>query len=137
MSSLCKRLAMGAVKGLSALALGGAILWQVHNQCSFMKGVAYVHVTTPAVDVTVDDQTYRVETLWDSPIVCELPPGRHLLRMLRNECIIFEQEFTLSSGQEVVLTAWEGFKENAAEEPPPNVAFNPSLLRSRFDGKNR
>ena len=80
MSSLCKRLAMGAVKGLGGLALGGAILWQVHNQCCSMKAVAYVHVMTPAVDVTVDDQTYRVETLWDSPIVCELPPGRHLLR---------------------------------------------------------
>ena len=57
------------------LALGGAILWQVHDHCGSMKCVAYVHVATPGVDVTVDDQTYRVETLWESPIVCELLPA--------------------------------------------------------------
>jgi hypothetical protein len=63
MSSLCKRLAMGAVKGLSGLALGGVILWRIYNQCGSMNAVAYVHVTSTAVDVTVDDQRYRVETL--------------------------------------------------------------------------
>lgn len=136
MLSLCKNLAVGTIKGLSALALGGAILWQVHDHCGTMKAVAYVHVVIPAVDVTVDRQTYRVETLWDSPIVCELRPGRHLLRMLRSGRVLFEQEFTLDAGQEVVLTAWEGFKEKPAEDTLPIVLLNPSLSRSRLDGKN-
>jgi hypothetical protein len=105
MLSSCKSL----VKGLGALSLGGAVLWQVYSHCGSTKGVAYVHVTTPGVGVTVtvDDQTYRVETLWQTPIVCELSPGRHLLRMIRSGLVLFEQEFTLDPGQEVVLTAWE------------------------------
>jgi hypothetical protein len=123
------------IKGLSALALGGAILWQVHDRCGVVKGMAYVHVVTPGVDVTVDDQTYRVETLWESPIVCELRPGRHLLRMLRSGRVLFEQEFTLDPGQEVVLSACEELKEKPASEFPPKVSFNLSLSRSRLDGK--
>jgi hypothetical protein len=118
MLSSCKSLAIGTVKGLGALALGGSILWQVVNQCGSIKGVAYVHVATPEVDVTIDDQRYRVETSWESPIVCELRPGRHLLRMLRSGCVLFEQEFTLDRGQEVVLTAWEELKEKSTEEHP-------------------
>ncbi len=136
MLSLCKSLAVGTIKGLGALALGGAIIWQVHDHCGVVKCVAYVHVVPPAVDVTVDGQTYRVETLWDSPIVCELRPGRHLLRMLRSGRVLFEQEFTLDPGQEVVLTAWEEFKEKPAEDLPPKVSFNHSLSRSRVDGSS-
>jgi hypothetical protein len=136
MLSLCKSLVMGTIKGLSALALGGAILWQVHEHCGVVKCVAYVHVVPPEVDVTVDSQTYRVETLSDSPLVCELRPGRHLLRMLRNERVLFEQEFTLDPGEEVVLTAWEEFKEKPAEKLPPRVSYNPSLSRSRVDGSS-
>jgi hypothetical protein len=136
MLSSCKSLAVGTIKGLSALALGGAILWQVHEHCGLVKCVAYVHVVPPAVDVTIDGQTYWVETLWDSPIVCELRPGRHLLRMLRSERVLFEQEFTLDAGQEVVLTAWEELKEKAAEKLPPRVSYNPSLSRSRVDGSS-
>ena len=135
MLSLCKSLAVGTIKGLSALALGGAIIWQVHDHCGVVKCLAYIHVVPPAVDVTVDGQTYRVETLWDSPIVCELRPGRHLLRMLRSDRVLFEQEFTLDPGEEVVLTAWEEFKEKRASDFPPKVSFNPSMSRSRLDGK--
>jgi hypothetical protein len=136
MLSLCKSLAMGTVKGLTALALGGAILWQVHDYCGSMKCVAYVHVAAPEVDVTVDDQTYRVETRWERPIVCELRAGRHLLRMLRSERVLFEQEFTLDRGEEVVLVAWEEFKEKPVEHLPPRVSFDPSLSRSQLDGKS-
>jgi hypothetical protein len=135
MLSLCKSFAVGTIKGFSALALGGAILWQVHAHCGLVKCVAYVHVASPEVDVTVDDQTYWVETRRERPIVCELRPGRHLLRMLRSERVLFEQEFTLDPGQEVVLTAWEEFKEKRASDFPPEVSFNPSLSRSRLDGK--
>jgi hypothetical protein len=135
MLSLCKSLAVGTIKGLSALALGGAIIWQVHDHCGVVKCVAYVHVAAPEVDVTVDDQTYWVETSWECPIVCELRPGRHLLRMLRRERVLFEQEFTLDPGEEVVLTAWEELKEEPASDFAPKVSFNPSLSRSRLDGK--
>jgi hypothetical protein len=124
------------VKGIGVLALGGAILWQVHNHCGSMKGVAYVHVMTPEVDVTIDDQTYHAKTMAEGPIVSELRPGQHMLRMLRSGRALFEQKFTLDHSEEVVLTAWEGFKEKPTEELPPIVLFKPSLSRSRLDGKS-
>jgi hypothetical protein len=134
MLSLRKSLAMGTIKGLGAFALGGAILWQVTNNCGSTKGMAYVHVVTPGVDVTVDDQRYRVETLWESPIVCELGPGRHTLRMLRSGRVLFEQEFTLDPSQEVVLTAWEGFNDQdtavgSPKSPGPGPRISPGCDR--------
>ena len=42
-----------------------------------------VHVMEAGVDVWIDGMAYRVEDLRDSPIVCDLRPGRHTLRMSR------------------------------------------------------
>ena len=39
--------------------------------------------------------------------MCELGPGKHVLQMTRNGKTLYEEEFTLSTGDEVVLTAWE------------------------------
>ena len=66
-----------------AFLLVGIILWYVVEHCGSTNGQAIVHVSMPEVDVTVDDATYRVESLRESPIVCELRPGRHTVRMLR------------------------------------------------------
>jgi hypothetical protein len=95
------------VKTFAALVLGGVFLWQVGAHSGPPNGIAYVHVTTPEVDVMVDDETYHVKTLWDSPIVCELRPGKHVLRMTRNGQTLYEEEFTVKASNEVVLTAWE------------------------------
>ena len=35
--------------------------------------------------------------------------------MLQNGHVLFEQEFTLEPGEEVVLTAWEGYNEKRSE----------------------
>jgi hypothetical protein len=129
MLTLIRNLVSGIVKGIGALVLGGAILWQVVEHCGPTKGIAYVHVAKPQVNVTVDDETYWVETLWETPIVCELEPGSHTLRMLESGRVLFEQEFTLEPGQEVVLTAWEGFNQNRDDAGP---SFNPLLSRSQL-----
>jgi hypothetical protein len=129
MLALIRGIVFGMVKGVAALALGGAILWQVAEHSGALKGIAYVHVAKAQVDVTIDDRAYWVETLWETPIVCELRPGRHMLRMLQDGRTLFEQEFTLEPGQEVVLTAWEGFNQKRDDTTPP---LNPLLSRSRL-----
>jgi hypothetical protein len=95
------------VKTIALMVLGGAILWQVGAHSGPANGTAYVHVSTPRVDVTVDKKTYHVETLSDSPIVCELRPGKHVLRMTQNGQTLYQQRFTLRPEEELVLTAWE------------------------------
>ena len=72
--------------------------------------VAYVHLSTPNVDVLVDDVEYHVETLWETPIVCKRAPGTHMLRMRRSGRVLYEQEFTLGIGQEIVLVAWDSIR---------------------------
>ena len=94
------------VTTFAALVLGGVVLWQVSAHSGPPNGIAYVHVTTPEVDVMVDDETYHVKKLLDSPIVCELRPGKHMLRMTRNGQTLYEQEFTVKAANEVVLIAW-------------------------------
>jgi hypothetical protein len=96
-----------AVKAVGGLALGGAVLWQVAAHSGPPNGIAYVHVSTPQVDVMVDERTYHIQSLWDSPIVCELRPGKHSLQMSRYGQTLFAEEFTLKAAEEVVLTAWE------------------------------
>ena len=102
-------------KGIGAFSLGGVILWQVAVHIGPQNGVAYVHVSTPNVDVMIDDAAYHIETLWETPIVCELSPGPHMLRMSRSGRTIHEEKFSLGIGQEIVLTAWEP----PSEIPPP------------------
>jgi hypothetical protein len=102
------------IKGATWLGLGGAILWQVALHSGPLNGIAYIHIPKPNVEITVDDAKYRIETLWDSPLVCELRPGTHVLRMSRSGQVVFEQEFSLDRGKEIVLTAWE---EQPSETP--------------------
>jgi hypothetical protein len=121
-----RRLVVATAKRVGSLALGGAILWQVIQHSDPPLGIAYVHVSKMMVDVTIDDQAYWVETYEDSPIVCELSPGRHVLRMFQSGHVLYEEEFTLDLGQEVVLTAWDKASEQQDESRPSITPLSPS-----------
>ena len=111
-------------KGIVAFGLGGVILWQVAVHIGPQNGVAYVHVSTPNVDVMIDDVPYHIETLWVTRIVCELRPGPHKLRMCRGGRMLYEQEFTLGIGQEIVLMAWEPPGDIQAQAALPDPLLN-------------
>ena len=113
------------VKGIGALALGGAILWQVAKHCGPCKGIVYVHVAKPRVSVAVDAQTHWVETMWETPIVRELEPGSHTLRMFDDGRVVFEQEFTIDAGQELVLIACEGYNPGPSSPCSSRHAHRP------------
>jgi hypothetical protein len=113
-----EKLVIGSAKIIGSLVLSLGIFWQVITHSGIVNGTVYVHVSNPQVDVTIDDFSYRVETAWERPIVCELSPGFHTVRMLRNLQTLFEEDFTLAPGQEVVLTAWD----QANQERAPSAA---------------
>jgi hypothetical protein len=104
-------------KGIGALGLGGAILWQVVIHIGPQHGIAYVHVSTRNVDVMIDDEKYHIETLWESPITLEQSPGAHVLRMSRRGQLLYEENFSLGVGQDIVLIAWERASEAAEHNP--------------------
>jgi hypothetical protein len=87
------------------------ILWQVAEHCGPTNGQAIVHVAMAQVHVAIDDETYWVENLSEVPIVRELRPGRHRVCMLRDDRVIYQEEFTLAAGQERILTAWNGYTD--------------------------
>ena len=104
---LIRSFLLATTKAVVGLALGSAILWQVAMHSGPPNGTAYIHVASDQVDVKVDKTTFHVVSRWDVPIVCELRPGKHTLQMTRNGKMLYEEEFSLNAGGEVVLTAWE------------------------------
>src|SRR5262249_53511285 len=77
MGYLIRLLLFKALKGAAALVLGGTVLGLVVRLAGPRDSVAYIHVATPGVNLAVDEAEYRVEALWESPVVCTLSPGRH------------------------------------------------------------
>ena len=108
---------LALVRRVGATLLGGTILWQVAEHCCSTNGQVIVHVAMPPAHVAVDDTTYWIENLWGSPIVCELRPGRHQVRMLRNGRVLYQEEFTLASGEERIVTAWDGYTDGRSPKP--------------------
>ena len=108
MFTLIRTIVAVTFKGTCALALGGAILGMVVRNCDRRDGVAYVHVAATGVDVTVGGIAYHVAGLEDSPIVCALPAGPHVVRIYRAGTVVHEQAFVLEPGRELVLCAWDG-----------------------------
>jgi hypothetical protein len=107
LSTLIRSFLLATAKPLAGFALGSAILRQVAMHSGPQNYTTYVHMTTDRVDVKVDKTTFHVVSRWETPIVCELGPGKHTLQMTRNGKMLYEEEFSSNVGCEVVLTAGE------------------------------
>jgi hypothetical protein len=91
------------VKRLGAVCLAFVILWHVAQHAGPRRGKAIVHVTRPDVEVVVDHLEYRLESIAQSPLVCELDPGEHVARIRHGEHLLDEQTFTIEPGKEAVV----------------------------------
>jgi hypothetical protein len=98
-------------KPVRAVLLGGVILWQVAEHSGSSMGRAIVHVSTIPADLVVDRVVYRVEDLGRTPIVCEVRPGRHSARLIRDGRVLYQEEFLVRAGEEVILAAWDGYQD--------------------------
>ena len=104
------------VRAAGALLLAGIILWQVTLRSVPATGETVIHVTVVGVDVFLDDSHYRVDGQVDSPIVRELAPGWHTLRMMKDGEVLYDQPFEIVRGEDgPVLTAWNKLRP---EKPP-------------------
>src|SRR5262249_21487244 len=98
-------------KPVRAVLLGGVILWQVAEHSVSSKGWAIVHVSTIPADLVVDHVVYRVDDFGRTPIVCEVRPGRHSARLIRDGRVLYQEEFLVRAGEEVILAAWDGYQD--------------------------
>lgn len=69
-------------------------------------GGVIVHVMEPNVDLLIDGYAYRIEEQRFDPIVKELTAGKHKIEMIRENQVLFEEDFDLQGGEEKVLTAY-------------------------------
>ncbi|HEV3165090.1 MAG TPA: hypothetical protein VGZ22_13780 [Isosphaeraceae bacterium] len=100
---LLGKLARTSAAGL----LGAAVLGWVADHTQPDEGTAFVHVTEPDVQVSIGDRTYTVAGTQLAPIECGLPPGRHTLVMSRLGEVLYREDFEVSPGSQVILTAWQ------------------------------
>jgi hypothetical protein len=114
------------VVGILGLAALGWVLEMAGNEGKVAvhesePDVVVVHVTEPDVQVVVGCWTYRIEGWASEPIVCRLPDGHHDLIMTRDGELLYKEAFTVRTGENVVLTAWDPHRtrERAAREPRP------------------
>lgn len=117
--TILRRIMAAAAKLVLFLLFAAPILWQIAENSGSRRGIAYIHVPKPEVLVTVDAATYWVETLWETPVVCELQPGIHNLKMTKGGLVLYENEFRLAPGEEVVIVAEKDFdpaREDARSE---------------------
>ncbi len=102
---------MTAGKRVAALVLGAVVLWQVAEHSGPTVGRVLVHVATLPADLVVDGNVYRVDDLHETPIICELRPGRHTAQLVRDKQVLYHEDFTVKAGDEVILTAWDQFQD--------------------------
>jgi hypothetical protein len=110
------KLLFSICKLVGAFLLGGVLLWQIVERCGPNQGTLILHVTKFPVDVRIDEAAYPVESIWMTPIVRELSPGRHTVRMLQEGRVLYEEPFALKPGEEIILTAWDGYHDGRS--PP-------------------
>jgi hypothetical protein len=110
-------------KRVGSFLLGGIVLWQVAEHTGATRGQAVIHVANRHVDVTIDHEAYRIEDLSESPIVRELRPGRHTVRMSRDGQELYQEEFVVVAGEDVVLAVCEPRAADPSPAPwPAHVA---------------
>jgi hypothetical protein len=114
---------IGKLASISAACLfGAAVLWWVARHAGPNQGTALIHVTEPDVVVCVGDRTFLITDRRNAPIECDLPAGRHTLSMKRFGETLYQEDFELERGGEVILTAWRDRSKASARDNARAIA---------------
>jgi hypothetical protein len=97
---------LGLTKCVGAVALAAAVFWETAERSGGETSEIVVHVMAGDVEVIVDDSRFWIAERHRQPIVCQLRPGSHELRMIRDGRVVYEESFVVERGHDKVLTAW-------------------------------
>ena len=106
-------------KRVGSFLLGGVVLWQVAEHTGPSHGQAIIHITNKHVDVMIDRDAYRIDDLSESPIVSELRPGHHTVRMSRDGKDLYQEDFVVAAGEDTVLAICEPHAADPRPSPWP------------------
>jgi len=96
------------LKRLGAVCLAFVIFWHVTHASAPRRSRAIVHVSQPGVMVIVDHANYRIRSIAESPVICELEPGDHRAQVWRDGVMVGEEHFTVEPGKDLVLPPFDG-----------------------------
>jgi hypothetical protein len=127
-----------SVKRLGAVCLALVILWHLAHHAGPQVGKAIVHAPRPGVLVSIDNRSYRIDSLAESPVVCELSPGAHTVKVHRDELLLGEEDFTVEPGKQVILhpiAHWAATRvavSSERESVPASTSARPAGLAIRI-----
>jgi hypothetical protein len=101
-----KRILVSFLHYTATLAIGGVVVWQVATYGDRRHGQAVVHVEVADVELEIDGDRRLIDAIPYAPLVFELKPGWHSLRMTRADGVTFSQPFEVQPGEDSVLVAW-------------------------------
>lgn len=90
-------------KRLGAVCFLLIVLWHAGRHAGLWRGRAIVHVAEPEVTVNIGARQYRVVSMRESPLVCELEPGVHMAEVWRRGKLVGQETFVVESGKDVVV----------------------------------
>jgi hypothetical protein len=126
------------LKRLGAICLAFVLLWHLARHSDVEMGKAIVHAPRAGLLVSIDNRTYRINSLADSPVVCELSPGVHMVQVRRDELLLGEEDFTVAPGRDVAVfplrhpPAAPAAVSSQRESPPPSQSARPESLAVRI-----
>lgn len=122
------------VKRLGAVCLAFVLLWHLVRHSGAEVGKAVVYAPRAGVLVSIDHRTYRIDSLKDSPVVCELNPGVHVVQVRRNELLLGEENFTVAPGKSVAVFPLRrrATASNRPESPPSSPSARAEGLAVRI-----
>jgi hypothetical protein len=136
MSITTRSLLFSVFKTLLGLGLAWALFVEISREGKRACEVC-VHVSAADVDVKIGEDIRHVSALQtDSPLVYQLKPGRHRLEVRRQGRLVYDENFEIDAGDDLILAAGERpvDAEVAAAIPMTTLAQNqmPTERARRF-----
>ena len=92
------------LKRLGVVCLAFVVVWHITQSSTPRWGKAIVHVSrTKRAVVSIDHADYLVRSAMESPVVCDLDPGSHLVQVWEAGKLLGERRINVVAGEEVVV----------------------------------
>ena len=122
------------LKRLGVVCLAFVVVWHVTQLSAPRWGKAIVHVSqTSHTVVSIDHADYLVRSAMESPVVCNLEPGPHLIQVWEAGKLKDEHRINVVAGKEVVISTIERPAGERVGTDPRPVASGGLAARIRPD----
>ncbi len=130
--AICWTICQFVFRLVAVIGLAVAIFAQVARHSAEPEGQVVVHLVDVGVEVSVDEEEARpVDNFMELPLVFDLHPGKHRLRLWRDGTMIDDQECQVEPGRDVVMALLDQEKFKRQSKPNgPATRLSPGRPRT-------